>query len=447
MFTWTYLEALRYKSARLRILNIIHLIQLQSFTSAQKPSLHLFVFPEPVINMVNFASIVSGAVVASSLVHGVVAHPGEKHDMAHVRRQIDARQMRAVAAKRSLSSCQDSLQHRSLMQRSHARRSEALNALRRKRGINGSSKKFRRDLALLEEFEAINHNQTNVLDYSANTDTSNIFAANTSCILAPEVTDGPYYVNGELIRKNVKEDQAGIDLYLEVQYVDVTSCQPVPELFVDVWNCNATGYYSGVESGQGGLNSTFLRGIQETDKDGVVTFETIFPGHYDGRAIHTHLLTKSNVTVRENQTTQDGAVTHIGQLFWPEELRSAVEATAPYSENTQAITSNADDMWSIIQAENEYDPFPQFIYVGDDISDGLFAWIQIGVNATADYNDDDYYNVAATYQAGGGVANADSSFVGGGSNGGNGTMGGNDTMPGGPGSPPSSALLSPTASV
>ncbi|KAF2625776.1 aromatic compound dioxygenase [Macroventuria anomochaeta] len=395
--------------------------------------------------MVNFASILSGAVAASSLIGCAVAHPGEKHDMAHVKRQIDARQLRAAAAKRSLESCQDSLQHRSLMQRSHARRSEALSALRQKRGINGNSKKFRRDLALLQEFEAINHNQTGVLDYSPNTDVSTIFAANTSCILTPEVTDGPYYVNGELIRKDVKEGQQGIDLYLEVQYVDITTCQPVPELFVDVWNCNATGYYSGVESGQGGLNTTFLRGIQETDEDGVVAFETIFPGHYDGRAIHTHLLTKSNVTVRENQTTQDGAVTHIGQLFWPEELRSEVEATSPYNENTQAITSNDDDMWSIVQAENDYDPLPQFVYVGGDITDGLFAWIQIGVNASADYTDDDYYNVAATYQAGGGVANADSGMVGGGGAGGNGTMGGNGTTPSG--SPPSGAIPSSTASA
>lgn len=51
--------------------------------------------------MVKFASILSGAVVGSSLIGGAFAHPGEKHDMAHVKRQIDARQMRAAAAKRS----------------------------------------------------------------------------------------------------------------------------------------------------------------------------------------------------------------------------------------------------------------------------------------------------------------------------------------------------------
>jgi protocatechuate 3,4-dioxygenase beta subunit len=89
----------------------------------------------------------------------------------------------------------------------------------------------------------LNHNQTGVLDYSQNTDAATIFAANTSCILTPEVTDGPYYVNGEYIRKDVKEGQAGVDLYLEVQYVDITTCEPVEGLFVDIWNCNATGVY------------------------------------------------------------------------------------------------------------------------------------------------------------------------------------------------------------
>ncbi|KAF1997618.1 aromatic compound dioxygenase [Amniculicola lignicola CBS 123094] len=384
--------------------------------------------------MVNFGSIVGGALAVSSLASFAVAHPGEKHDMDHVKRQIDARQLRAAASKRSLANCQNSLKHRELMQRAIARRAATLNQLREKRGINAKSRKFRRDLATLQAYEAVNHNQTGLLDYTSETPESTIFAANTSCILTPEITNGPYYVNGELIRKDVKEGQEGVELYLEAQYIDVTTCEPVPALYVDIWNCNSTGVYSGVESGQAGLNSTFLRGIQETDEDGVASFETIFPGHYEGRAIHTHLLTKSNVTLQSNGTTAGGAVTHIGQVFYPESLVSAVEATAPYNTNTQAYTSNDEDMWSIVQAENDYDPFPEFIYLGDDITDGLLAWIQIGINVTADYTEDDYYNVAATYQAGGGVANADSAFGGGGA-GGNGTMTGNGTMP--TGAPPS----------
>ncbi|KAK7179137.1 hypothetical protein DPSP01_012212 [Paraphaeosphaeria sporulosa] len=384
--------------------------------------------------MVNFASTVSSALAATSLLSLAAAHPGEKHDHAHIKRQIDARQLRAAAAKRSLGACESSLKHRDLMARSVQRRANALQSLREKRGISVNSKKLRRDLSDLQAFETVNHNMTGELDYSLNTDPATIFSANTSCILAPENTAGPYYVLGELVRTNVKEDQAGVDLYLDVQYIDINTCEPVSGLFVDVWNCNATGVYSGVESGQGGLNSTFLRGIQETDDDGVVTFETIFPGHYEGRATHTHLLTKSNVTLRENGTTEGGAVTHIGQLFYPEDLITEVETFEPYNANTVDRTTNDDDMWSVVQADASYDPFPEFVYLGDTAADGLLAWIQIGINASADHSDDEYYAVAATYYEDGGVANGDSSF-GGGSGGppGNGT--GNGTMPSG--APPS----------
>jgi hypothetical protein len=202
-----------------------------------------------------------------------------------------------------------------------------------------------------------------------------------------------------------------------VQYLDINTCLGVPALYVDIWNCNATGVYSGInETGNvadGGWDSTFLRGIQSTDEDGVVAFETIFPGHYSGRATHTHLLVHDNVTVLANATMQGGAVTHIGQLFWPETLRSAAEAIFPYNTNTQTATTNAEDMWSIVQAENDYNPFPEFVYLGDSIEDGLLAWIQVGVNVTADYSDDSYYAVAAVLQADGGHETGDS-FTGGG---------------------------------
>lgn len=137
-----------------------------------------------------------------------------------------------------------------------------------------------------------------------------------------------------------------------------------------------------------------------------------------------------NVTVYDNQTTANGNVTHIGQLFWNEDLRSAVEAVYPYNTNTKAVTSNDDDMWDIVQAGTTYDPFPEYMYLGDDVSDGLMAWIQIGVNVSADYTDDSYYAVAAYLQADGGHAN-EASSLGGGSGGmggsGNGTSAGNGT--------------------
>lgn len=106
--------------------------------------------------------------------------------------------------------------------------------------------KYRRDLATLEAYEAVDHNMTGKIDAGIFTPEDIVFGANTSCILTPEVTDGPYYVTGELIRQNVKEHQysEGIDMFLEVQYVDVETCKPIPGIFVDIWQANATGVYS-----------------------------------------------------------------------------------------------------------------------------------------------------------------------------------------------------------
>jgi protocatechuate 3,4-dioxygenase beta subunit len=154
------------------------------------------------------------------------------------------------------------------------------------------SRKYRRDLATLEVYDAVNHNQTGNYAYDLWTPETTVFSANTSCILTPEVTDGPYYVWGELIRHNVKEEEYsdGVDLYLEVQYLDVNTCEPVPNVAVDIWNANATGVYSGISvSGnyaEDGYNSTYLRGIQFTDYDGVGTSSmptTVIrnPRHFD----------------------------------------------------------------------------------------------------------------------------------------------------------------------
>ena len=73
---------------------------------------------------------------------------------------------------------------------------------------------------------------TGIDAYDQWTPEATLFSANTSAILTPEITDGPYYVVGERIRHNVKEPKYsdGVNLYLETQYVDVTTGEPVPNL-------------------------------------------------------------------------------------------------------------------------------------------------------------------------------------------------------------------------
>lgn len=105
----------------------------------------------------------------------------------------------------------------------------------------------------MESFEAQNHNLT-TSDYTTSTSASTLFAnyKNVTCILTPEVTFGPYYVSGELIRSDVVDGQEGVAVHLEYQYIDVSTCEPVPGLYVDTWQANATGVYSGVEANGNG---------------------------------------------------------------------------------------------------------------------------------------------------------------------------------------------------
>ncbi|KAG9696138.1 aromatic compound dioxygenase, partial [Aureobasidium melanogenum] len=399
--------------------------------------------------MVHFSKFIS-TVAAASLLAPSLAHPGEHHDHHAIKAQIQARERLAAKVRRSVDACSGTSEHLQVSARSAARRSKVVRDLREKRGITTAPQKFKRDLATLERFDALDHNRTDEDHYDMHTPEHIIFGANTSCVLSPEVTDGPYYVTGEQIRSNVKEELYcdGVDLFLEVQYIDINTCLPVPNVWIDIWNANSTGTYSGISTSgnyaSGGYNSTYLRGIQPTDRDGVVHFETIFPGHYDGsRATHTHLLSHMNATRFPNNTiSTNGNITHIGQLFWNSELREAVEQVYPYNTNTQAITSNADDMWDIVAAGTTFDPFPEYIYLGDDLSDGLFAWIQIGIDPTANYIDDEYYSVAAYLDAEGGHASSNS-FVGGGNGGegmGNGTAG-NGTFPGNGTSPVNSTSV------
>jgi protocatechuate 3,4-dioxygenase beta subunit len=139
--------------------------------------------------------------------------------------------------------------------------------------------------------------KSNLTGITVDTDPTTLFAGNNSCILTPEVTQGPYWVEGELLREDITEDQEGISLTLDIQIIDVNTCEPVPQAFLEMWHCNATGVYSGVvaqgngvgENDESNLQNTALRGIQQSDENGVVVFQTIFPGHYTGRAVSAHI--------------------------------------------------------------------------------------------------------------------------------------------------------------
>lgn len=148
------------------------------------------------------------------------------------------------------------------------------------------------------------------------------------CLLQPEVTEGPFYLDTGLLREDMTEGRPGLPMVLRLQVVGA-DCAPVAGARVDVWHCDADGAYSGVE-GQGG---TFLRGIGLTGGDGVATFRTIFPGWYRGRTTHIHF----------KVILGDRAVL-TGQVFFDQRLSDAIHSEhEAYEGRGPADTRNEGD--------------------------------------------------------------------------------------------------------
>ena len=152
-----------------------------------------------------------------------------------------------------------------------------------------------------------------------------------TCVLTPEMTEGPYYLDGDKVRRDIREGRPGTRLDLATTVVDVSTCKPINGALVDIWHCDAGGAYSGFAQ-EGTDGKTFMRGIQRTNKSGVATFVTVYPGWYSGRTVHIHV-----------QVSLGGNVLHTGQLFFPEALTDAVYKRAPYRSRPGRDTRNATD--------------------------------------------------------------------------------------------------------
>lgn len=323
-----------------------------------------------------------------------LAHPGE-HEKHDARAEIMKREFRKHT-RRGLERCAKRFEANGLNARAEARR-RSLYDLHRRR-LSG------RDTS---DVLAKSHLSTNS-SINASTSADSLFSSSSTCVLNPQGEVGPYYVKGELVRSELSEGQDGVPVIFDVQFVDVNTCEGIENLYADIWNCNATGVYSGVvATGNGNtadtsnIDATFLRGIQPTDSDGVVTFDTLFPGHYSGRTTHHHIVAHLDVTVLSNGTITGGTVPHIGQLFWDQSLITQVEATSPYSTNTITLTTNAEDrVFSDETADTTSDPVLNYVWLGDDLSDGLLGWATVAIDTSATY--DPTYSFV--YTASGGVA-------------------------------------------
>ncbi|KAK4694446.1 hypothetical protein P7C70_g8730, partial [Phenoliferia sp. Uapishka_3] len=314
--------------------------------------------------------------------------------------------------------------------------------------------------------------------------------ADSVCTMTPEVTQGPYHILGELVRQNITEGQAGVPLEVQINVIDISTCEPI-QVWIDAWHANvlpepqATGYYSGyvAETGAalvqgsssttttinstssgnttmtggmgGGGNSTmsamsgggggaaptssssnssdyttlsgadseaaasqldvdttddgtFLRGVWQSDADGLATMYSIVPGWYTGRAVHFHVKVYTNGSVAENGTfIATDLAHHVGQFFFDNTTMAAVAATSTYAANAITYadhTFNEADQWypyqevrrsahyrlwssvrtplteiCSLQADG-YDADMDITYVGSTVEEGLIGSITIGLN-------------------------------------------------------------------
>jgi protocatechuate 3,4-dioxygenase beta subunit len=148
------------------------------------------------------------------------------------------------------------------------------------------------------------------------------------CVLTPEMTEGPFYLDINKVRADITEGRPGTPLALSLKVVSAATCKPIPEAAVDIWHTDAAGAYSGVQ----GVAGIFMRGTQRSDANGLVEFKTVYPGWYNGRTVHIHVMVHVG-----------GNIVHTGQLFFDDAVTDEVYKAVPYNKRGQRDQRNAND--------------------------------------------------------------------------------------------------------
>jgi protocatechuate 3,4-dioxygenase beta subunit len=165
------------------------------------------------------------------------------------------------------------------------------------------------------------------------------------CVVRPELTIGPYFVDDQLNRSDIRSNSSdnsikqGVPLTLSIIVASVgdNSCSPIEGAQVDIWHCDAQGHYSGVsDQGFDTSGQNFLRGYQLTDANGGVQFQTIYPGWYSGRAVHIHFTIRT-----QGADGEDHQFT--SQFFFDDTLTDQVHALEPYAGKGQRDRRNSND--------------------------------------------------------------------------------------------------------
>ncbi|MBM7846068.1 intradiol ring-cleavage dioxygenase [Herpetosiphon giganteus] len=176
------------------------------------------------------------------------------------------------------------------------------------------------------------------------TATSEAVAALPSCIVRPELTEGPYFVDEKLERSDIRSDPSNnavsagtqLDVKVVVSQIGAGTCTALAGAIVDLWHCDADGVYSdATDRSFNTVGQKFLRGYQRTDDAGVANFTTIYPGWYQGRAVHIHFKIRT-----------DAGYEFTSQFFFDESLTDVVHAQAPYvAKGVRTLLNDGDGIY------------------------------------------------------------------------------------------------------
>ena len=229
---------------------------------------------------------------------------------------------------------------------------------------------------------------------SGSTGTTGTTASSATCSVIPEETGGPYPADGTnssvsgvanalilagIVRQDIRTSVAGasgtadgVPLTVKLQLVNVSAaCASLAGAAIYLWHCDRDGNYSLYSSGV--TNQNYLRGVQEADSTGLVTFTTIFPGCYAGRMPHIHFevypsLAKATSAGNRIKTSQFGFPTAtLAEAYTATGYTASVRNLANISYATDNVFSDGTSL--------------QIAAVTGNATQGYVATLQVGVNA------------------------------------------------------------------